>query len=155
MTTYVVDKVRTRQAVQAYFAVYRRFVQLLNAGTVPREELPPVPGYENAADPDSIHAPGFRPGSPVAVIDGKLRYMAWFVKDVNRVVRGLPRYQEVIIRTQFMGREQLSNEETYEALLRADSRWCYGMRHFESQRSEAIMTLADLLGLTLYLENSQ
>jgi len=81
--------------------------------------------------------------------------MAWFVADVRRVVTGLPRYQEAILRTQYMGREQLSNEETYEALLRADSRWSYGMRHFESQRSEAIMTLADLLGLTLYLENSQ
>ncbi len=54
-----------------------------------------------------------------------------------------------------MGREQLTNEETYEALLRADSRWCYGMRYFEKQRSEALMAVADLLGLTLYLENSQ
>lgn len=152
----MVDKARTRQAVQAYFAVYRRFVQLLNAGTVPREELQPVPGYEHAQHPDTIHAPGFRSTWPlVEKIDGKLRYMQWFVRDVERVVAGLPRYQEAILRTQYMGREQLSNEETYEALLRADSRWCYSERYFREQRADALLTVADVLGLTLYLEDSQ
>ncbi|GEO27041.1 hypothetical protein AAC03nite_28260 [Alicyclobacillus acidoterrestris] len=144
-----IDKTKTRQAVRAYFAVYRKFVFLLEAGTVPREELRPVPGYEDAADPDSIHAPGFNPGG-VKVIDGKLRYMAWFVQDVQRTVRRLPKYQRDIMFKQYMGREQLTNDETYQALV--DDKWYVSRRYFDENKTEAMDLLAEVWSLEVYVK---
>ncbi|MFB5192780.1 hypothetical protein [Alicyclobacillus fastidiosus] len=137
-----------RDAVAAYFAVYRRFVRLLDSGTVFREELQPAPGYEQARDPDSIRAPGLSFSSPGAKeIDGKLRYMSWFVRDANRLVRGLPVYQEAIIRVQYMGKEQLSNEEAYKELI--DQKFFYSERKFERQRREAVLSVAETLDFIL------
>lgn len=105
-----------------------------------------MPGYENAGDPDNIHAPGFSfSGSPIQAIDGKLVYMDWFVKDTKHVVSRLPNYQRDIVRKQFMGKEQLSNEDAYNGLYKDG--WFVSFRHFGAQKAEAMDALADALYL--------
>lgn len=145
----ILDVARTREAVEAYFGVYRRFRFLLEEGTVPREALSPVPGYEDAADPEAIHAPGFSfSGGGAREMDGKLRYMSWFIGDVKRTVWRLPNCQRDITMVQFMGREQLKNEEAYKQLVGMG--WPVSERHYRSEKSLALGILAEAWNLEVY-----
>jgi hypothetical protein len=142
------NKAKSREAVQAYFAVYRKFVVLVQSGSVPQEVLEPVAGYEDAADPDAIHAPGFSFGGGIKNLDGKLRYMAWFIRDVKHTVRLLPDFQRDIMTAQFMGKEQMRNEDAYKALV--ELKWYVSERHYREQKYLALDLLATAWQLEVF-----
>ncbi|WP_157076404.1 hypothetical protein, partial [Alicyclobacillus kakegawensis] len=55
-----VDKTRTRQMVREYFRLYRYRRRMLELDMEGRPQVrKPLPGYERAADPRTIRAPGF------------------------------------------------------------------------------------------------
>ena len=147
-----VDRTKTRQAVRAYFAVYRKYKLLLEMDMEPHPEpVKALPGYKNAVDPDLIRGNRVHPGIPRSFDtpmespeDARRRA---FVEDVERRVNHLPPYQRDIIRYQYMGRETPGREsrlpsdtETYQYL--RSQGWYVSERYYDEEKQKAIMTLA-------------
>lgn len=147
-----VDRTRTRQAVRAYFAVYRQYKLLLEMDLEPhREPVVALKGYEKAMDPNLIRAPYAVGGGGMRLDDMETREdceRRRFVENVERKVGRLPDYQRDIIRHQYMGKETPgrgsklpSDVETFEYL--RSQGYYVSERYYDEEKSKAILTLAE------------
>jgi len=147
------DVKRTRQALYAYLAVYRRYRQQLSQGWSPKLK-PPLPGYEKAMDPDLIR----RQGPKLGVGSGMTpeEFKEAFVTRVERKVDRLPPYgREVITRRLLTLRsgyrsihDLRSDTEVLEDMQRAG--WASERAYYERQKAEAIQMLAEMLHVAVY-----
>lgn len=157
-----VDRTKTRQAVRAYFAVYRRYKLLLEMEMEPHPQpVKALPGYEKAMDPNLIRSNRVFPGLPRMIgnsmespEDARRRA---FVEDVERKVNHLPPYQRDIIRYQYMGKETPgedgrlpSDTQTYQYLY--EQGWRVSERYYDEEKQKAIMTLAEAFRIVQYEE---
>ncbi|SFU70810.1 hypothetical protein [Alicyclobacillus macrosporangiidus] len=157
-----IDKTRTRQMVREYFRLYRYRKRLLEADLEERPaERRPLPGYEHAADPRTIRAPGYD-GSRIPHLppdideDPRDRERRRFCREVERAVDALPEYQAAIIRKLYMEHEPSPLHPAPTDLqvwreLYGDG-WYVSERYYESQKAQAIFRLAETWGITQYVE---
>lgn len=87
------DRRKTRRAVRAYYAVYRKYKLLLEMDVVPLpQKLAPQQGYARAVDPDIIRSRFFDSREPKGDVgeSSRERNIKWFVRDVEYKVSELP-----------------------------------------------------------------
>lgn len=149
-----VDRKKSRQAVYAYFKVYRRYKWLLSLGETPTaKRRAALPGYEDAAEPDRIRRSTVKPSSPmersIDVVTKEDR-MKMFCDQLDRVLNKLHPYQRDIIRHRFLGPlpDELPTDYTVWQTLRADG-WYVGETYYGEQKREAVSLLAAALGVEM------
>lgn len=107
------------------FAAYRACQRLLARDLVPHPVQPtPLPGYEDAADPDLIHVARVHAPAPAGYGGSELMmtredwHWQFYIEWVDERVGRLPALQRDIVRIRYMGVAELSGQEAF-YLLRA------------------------------------
>lgn len=152
-----IDRTKTRQAVRAYFAVYRKYKLLLEMDFRPFETDIDyaLPGYENAVNPDSIHGNSFGSREPRLQGEGESprdRKMRLFCLDVEYKVSKLPKYQAAIIRRLYMSGDPVPTDREVYTTLYDESGYYVSERYYHEQKAKAIMTLAAAFRIEQYQE---
>lgn len=153
-----VDKTATRQAVRAWFGVYRQYKLLLSMDFEPHSPpMAPHKGYEDAMDPDLIRAP-YAVGDGLGASGERMetpedRHRKWFCRRTEYVVGKLPEYQGAIIEACYMHQhERPSDLEVWCTLCEQNARWRYSERYYDEQKAIALMTLGEAFRLVQYAE---
>jgi len=146
------DVKRTRRALYAYLAVYRRYRQQLAQGWSPKLK-PPLPGFEKAMDPDLIRKSGQKIGGTSMSPE---EFRQAFCERVERKVDKLPPFGREIVKRKFLSPRQgylkLNDlpSDTEVFLDMKSTGWHAEARYYEAQKAEAVQMLAEMLNLVIY-----
>lgn len=112
----VVDLVQTRKNVRLLFEVYRQYRANFEHGTeLPVKPVPELQKYQDAVDPGTRRAIN-KPSSGERPPDEREIMMERFMRDVERKVDKLALLRKAILRTKFMGDEELTDVEAMDEL---------------------------------------
>lgn len=150
-----IDVKKTRRALYAYLAVYRRYRQQLDDENWRPEPRAPLKGFEKAMDPKFIHGNSDK-DRPIPLTPEE--YREAFVQRVDRKVERLPPYGREVIKRRLLTpisdyrsiHELPCDAKVIEDM--KDAGWHAETRYYEAQKAEAIQMLAEMLRIAVYKE---
>lgn len=141
----------TRRRLFKVFAAYRRFKHQLKNGEgldVIRVGYKPKPGYEDAADPDQIHAP-YRTSSEPGIVPSHEQRIQRFIDYLDYKVRRLPECQATLIRRRYLVLTPLPKDIEVLSELKK-KRLVLSEREYDREKREALLALAESLRVQVF-----
>lgn len=147
-----VDRKETRRKLLKVFAVYRRWKRQMENGEDPDVEViqrKPVPGYDNAMDPELIRNPNASHGS-IGSENPHTRRIRRFVNLVERKVDRLPLIQAIIIEKRYLSLETPLPQDCHVFDYLEQRRLVFSEREYHREKAEALVALGDAMDVLVF-----